>query len=107
MPKVPCLRALQAFRVCICRGRKHRWNSEYIMMLNQAASDRQKLAELLNISGEQMSYITNADAGCGLIKYGSSLVPFINNCPKHTRLYKLMTTKPEKDNLNRRRMDAD
>lgn len=78
-------------------------NSEYIVMLNQAASDRQKLAELLNISNEQMSYITNADAGCGLIKYGSSLVPFINKFPKNTRLYKLMTTKPGEDCLNRMR----
>ena len=41
-----------------------------------------------------MSYITNADAGCGLIKYGSSLVPFINRFPKDTLLYQLMTTKP-------------
>ena len=48
----------------------------------------------LNISDEQMSYITNSDAGCGLIKYGSSLVPFINRFPKNTKLYKLMTTKP-------------
>jgi hypothetical protein len=78
-------------------------NSEYIVMLNQAASDRQKLAELLNISGEQMSYITNADAGCGLIKYGSSLVPFINKFPKNTRLYKLMTTRPGEDGANRKR----
>ena len=77
-------------------------NSEYIVMLNQAASDRQKLAELLNISNEQMSYITNADAGCGLIKYGSSLVPFINKFPKNTRLYKLMTTKTGEDSANRR-----
>ena len=79
-------------------------NSEYIVMLNQAASDRQKLAELLNISNEQMSYITNADAGCGLIKYGSSLVPFVNKFPKDTRLYKLMTTKPGEDYANRSRM---
>ena len=78
-------------------------NSEYIVMLNQAASDRQKLAELLNISNEQMSYITNADAGCGLIKYGSSLVPFVNQFPKNTRLYKLMTTKPGEDSANRNR----
>lgn len=78
-------------------------NSEYIVMLNQAASDRQKLAELLNISNEQMSYITNADAGCGLIKYGSSLVPFINKFPKNTRLYKLMTTKQGEDSANRNR----
>lgn len=69
-------------------------NSEFIVMLNQAAQDRQKLASLLNISDEQMSYITNADAGCGLIKYGSALVPFVNQFPRDTRLYQLMTTKP-------------
>lgn len=69
-------------------------NSEFIVMLNQAASDREKLAKLLNISNEQMSYITNADAGCGLIKYGSALVPFVNRFPRDTKLYQLMTTKP-------------
>jgi len=72
-------------------------NSEFIVMLNQAASDREKLAKLLNISNEQMSYITNSDAGCGLIKYGSSLVPFVNKFPRNTRLYKLMTTKPNEN----------
>ncbi|MBQ9030696.1 MAG: ATP-binding protein [Parasporobacterium sp.] len=68
-------------------------NSEFIIMLNQAASDRQKLANLLGISGEQMSYITNADPGCGLIKYGGSLVPFTNRWP-HGKIYDLITTKP-------------
>jgi type IV secretory pathway VirB4 component len=74
-------------------------NSEFIVMLNQAASDRAKLSKLLSISSEQMSYITNADAGCGLIKYGSALVPFINRFPRQTRLYKLMTTKPGEETL--------
>jgi len=69
-------------------------NSELIVMLNQGAPDREKLAALLNISNEQMSYVTNADAGCGLIRYGRSLVPFINRFPKNTELYRLMTTKP-------------
>ena len=69
-------------------------NSEFLVMLSQAASDRAKLAKLLNISNEQMSYGTNADAGCGLIRYGSALVPFINRFPRDTRLYALMTTKP-------------
>ncbi len=69
-------------------------NSEFIVMLNQAASDREELAKLLNISNEQLSYITNADPGCGLIKYGGSLVPFVNRFPKDTRLYQLMTTRP-------------
>ncbi|HCI84167.1 MAG TPA: TraE family protein [Lachnospiraceae bacterium] len=69
-------------------------NSEFIVMLNQAASDREELAKLLNISKEQMGYITNADPGCGLIRYGGSLVPFVNRFPKNTKLYQLMTTKP-------------
>jgi len=69
-------------------------NSEFIVMLNQAYQDRTRLASLLNISDEQLSYITNAQPGCGLIKYGGSLVPFINRFPKNTELYKLMTTKP-------------
>lgn len=69
-------------------------NSEFIIMLNQASTDRLKLAELLNISDLQMSYITNVEAGHGLLKVGSSLVPFANKFPKNTKLYKLMTTKP-------------
>lgn len=69
-------------------------NSEFIIMFNQAARDREKLADLLNISKEQMSYVTNAEAGCGLIRYGRSLVPFVNRFPKNTKLYELMTTKP-------------
>ncbi len=73
-------------------------NSEFIVMLSQASSDRKELANLLNISDEQMSYISKKEAGCGLIKYGSSLVPFKNEFPKDTRLYKLMTTKPDDDN---------
>lgn len=69
-------------------------NSEFIVMLNQAASDRDKLAKLLNISNEQMSFITNAEPGCGLIKYGAALVPFVNHFPKNTKLYELMSTRP-------------
>jgi type IV secretory pathway VirB4 component len=73
-------------------------NSEFIIMLNQAPSDRLELAKLLNISDLQMSYITNVEAGHGLIKVGSSLVPFVNKFPKDTKLYKLMTTKPGEGN---------
>ena len=57
-------------------------NSEFIIMLNQASTDRLKLAELLNISDLQMSYITNVEAGHGLLKVGSSLVPFANKFDK-------------------------
>lgn len=68
-------------------------NSEFVVMLNQAYQDREKLGRLLNISDEQMSYITNAQSGCGLKKYGGILVPFVNKMPKGL-LYDLNTTKP-------------
>ena len=79
-------------------------NSEFVVMLNQAASDRGQLAKLLNISNEQMSYITNADAGCGLIKYGSALVPFINRFPQNTKLYQLKDAYLNKGNMLRKRL---
>ncbi|MBS6833466.1 MAG: hypothetical protein KH216_11725, partial [Clostridiales bacterium] len=68
-------------------------NSEFLLLLNQAPSDRKDLSELLSISDTQMSYITNAGAGRGLIKVGGSIVPFINEFPTDTELYKLMSTK--------------
>ena len=68
-------------------------NSELIVMLNQATTDRIELAKLLNISDLQMNYITNVNSGEGLIKIGNSLIPFVNKFPKNTKLYDLMTTK--------------
>lgn len=69
-------------------------NSEFVIMLNQASTDRVQLAELMGISDTQLSHITNVEAGCGLMKVGSALVPFINKFPHDTKLYRLMTTKP-------------
>ena len=69
-------------------------NSEFLVMLNQASTDRAELAKLLNISDNQLSYITNVESGRGLIKCGSAIVPFMDNFPKHTKLYQLLTTKP-------------
>ena len=75
-------------------------NSEFIVMLNQSANDREDLAKLLNISEEQMSYITNAPTGCGLIKYGGSIVPFVNKMPRGL-LYDLNTTRPSDRNVDK------
>ena len=69
-------------------------NTEFIVMLNQAAKDREQLAKLLKISDEQMSFITNSQPGSGLIKHGPNLVPFINKIPKHTFMYQTNTTNP-------------
>ncbi len=70
-------------------------NSDFVYLLNQASGDRQILAKALNISPGQQNYITNSNAGEGLIIYGSSIIPFKDDFPKDTQLYKIMTTKPE------------
>lgn len=69
-------------------------NSEFLVMLNQAPTDRVEPARLLHISDTQLSYITNADVGCGLVKVGGSIVPFQNEFPRDTELYRLMSTTP-------------
>lgn len=61
-------------------------NSELIVMLNQAATDRLELAKLLNISETQLSYITNSQPGEGLLKIGSNLIPFENSFSKGFRV---------------------
>jgi len=68
-------------------------NSEYVIMLNQAATDRMRLAEVMKISESQMAYFTNTEAGHGLAKIGGAFAPFVNRLPKDTELYRMMTTK--------------
>ena len=70
-------------------------NSDFVLMLNQAAGDRAILAKQLNISPQQMKYVTHTEAGEGLIFYGNVVLPFIDRFPTDTELYKVMTTKPE------------
>ena len=69
-------------------------NSDFIYMLNQAAGDRKILAERLNISTEQLAYVTNSDPGCGLLFFNNVILPFADDFPKDTELYKLLTTRP-------------
>lgn len=69
-------------------------NSEFLVMLNQAGTDIKELGELLKLSEDTKKYITNVPEGRGLLKVGKSYIPFENEFPKDTNLYKLMTTKP-------------
>lgn len=69
-------------------------NSECVVMLNQSTRDAEKLTELFHISEDQARYITNAQAGSGLLRYAGTLIPFVNRFKKDTDLYRLITTKP-------------
>ena len=68
-------------------------NSDFILMLNQAAGDRQILAKQLNISPHQLSYVTHSGEGEGLLFYGNVILPFVDRFPQDTELYRIMTTK--------------
>ena len=62
-------------------------------MLNQAGGDRQILAKQLGISTHQLSYVTHSGEGEGLLFYGSTILPFVDQFPKNTELYRIITTK--------------
>ena len=73
-------------------------NSDFICMLNQAAGDRKILAERLNISPEQLKFVTNSAPGEGLLFFENVILPFADHFPKDTQLYKIMSTKPSEVN---------
>ena len=70
-------------------------NSDFVLMLNQAQGDREILARQLNISPQQMKYVTHTEAGEGLIFYGNVVLPFLDRFSQNTELYRVMTTRPE------------
>jgi hypothetical protein len=70
-------------------------NSEFMVMLSQAAGDREILARQLGISNHQLSYVTHSGSGEGLLFYGDTTIPFVDRFPKNTEIYRLLTTRPE------------
>ena len=70
-----------------------RFELSFMNMLNQAAGDRQILADQLNISPHQLSYVTHSGEGEGLLFYGNVILPFVDRFPTDLELYRIMTTK--------------
>lgn len=68
-------------------------NSDFVIMFNQGTGDKNILAERLDISPEQLKYVTGAREGTGLLSYGGILLPFEDHYPKNTVMYQAMTTK--------------
>ncbi len=68
-------------------------NSELLVLFNQSAYARNTLSHLLSITPEQLSSVSNAPTGNGLILCGGNIIPFINRIPSDNALYPLVTTK--------------
>ena len=69
-------------------------NTDFMVLLSQAQSDRAILAKQLSISEHQLSYITHSNSGEGLLFYGSVTIPFVDRFPRG-EIYDLLTTRPE------------
>lgn len=73
-------------------------NTGFVMMLNLPRQDRVNLSDLLQIPETQLAYITNAERGHGLIYNEKTILPFKNDFPKNTEIYKLISTSKTLDN---------
>jgi hypothetical protein len=69
-------------------------NTEFLVLLSQAAGDREIIANKLGISPHQLSYVTHSNSGAGLLFYGGTTIPFVDRFPRG-EIYDLLTTSPE------------
>lgn len=68
-------------------------NSEFIALFNQSAMDADKVCEVVNgMTPTYLDYVFNSRPGTGLLKHGKVIVPFENEVPKDSVIYKLFNT---------------
>ena len=72
-------------------------NSDFKILLGQSDINRKELSKLLNISPMEQKYISRAKPGMGLLQIGEDFIPFDDNFPRNTKLYKIMSTNPNED----------
>ena len=69
-------------------------DSQYIRILKLKKTEAEEIADLLDLSADEIRFCTEAEQGSGLLAYGDKIIPFRNRIPTDTHLYKLVTTKP-------------
>lgn len=70
-------------------------NCDFVMMLNLDPYTRMQMQQMYSISRTEIEYVDGVGPGQGLIYNGTDIIPFINDFPKDTKLYRAMTTKPD------------
>ena len=69
-------------------------NSEFCIMLSQSQNDVSMLKALFRLSDIEEQELLWADKGQGLIKFGNTIIPFENDFPRNTELYRIWNTDP-------------
>ena len=67
-------------------------NTSFIIMNALSKLDRTNLGDLLQIPESQLSYITNSAPAHGLIFNGKTVLPYENEFPRDSRIYKMLNT---------------
>ncbi len=67
-------------------------NSEFIIMLKQGETDQEVIQRVLGLNDNTLTYVTGADPGCGVMKFGNKIIPFDNRLPKDSLLYDIVNT---------------
>ena len=70
-------------------------NCAFVTLLGQTPINKQQLSNIYNLSAIEQKYISAAKPGMGLIYTDDSIIPMNDDFPKNTKLYKLMSTKPD------------
>lgn len=70
-------------------------NCSFIILLGQAPLNKQQLSNMYSLSSVEQKYISSAKPGMGLIYTNENIIPVNDDFPKNTKLYKLMTTRPD------------
>lgn len=68
-------------------------NSDFVLMLSQKSENLKLLSDMLKLSEDEQRYVTQAPAGSGLLYAEQVVVPFIDEFPKDSYMYKLISTK--------------
>lgn len=67
-------------------------NTDFLVLFNQAPTDRILLQNLLHLSDREMQYITSSPPGSGLLGIDHIFLPIKDSFPRDTKLYQAMTT---------------
>lgn len=67
-------------------------NSDFVIMLRQGETDKEVIQRVIGLGDNTLEFVTGAESGCGVIKFGNKIIPFENRLPKNTVLYDLVNT---------------
>ena len=67
----------------------------FMILLGQSPMNQIELSKMFNISKDEQKYISAAKPGMGLIRIEDDIIPMDDSFPQDTKLYKIMTTKPD------------